>query len=348
MLPIRSETYLTLIGLSFLSIVSSFSSFSKYCECYAGNVKCSASCRCMGCKNMGATYHQGPGRDAEGNLILATDSAESPQASPRESKQQEHLHQQSNNAPLAPNGPESASHHSQQHSANHYPYSVPSQAHHHHYPPPHHPHAHHHPLSYGHTHPSSSSAASPARRRSSTASNGEPWLAAQNLTSLKRGSPSSSEPSEGSHKKQRLPEKRRPSQDNGSMSMPPSLASSSGETFGTSSPGGFLSRRISSSDTQDSRHRHDHRHNAASAHPATGKSRIGAGNGRQSTSPSAGVSSLLMAAYAMTEFAEEGAARKNSASKKPKSDSKKDKKKKASSSSPKAQRRSPPALEGAI
>jgi hypothetical protein len=24
----------------------------KYCECYAGNVKCSASCRCVGCKNM--------------------------------------------------------------------------------------------------------------------------------------------------------------------------------------------------------------------------------------------------------------------------------------------------------
>eukprot|EP00980_Cylindrotheca_fusiformis_P001958 scaffold443_cov125-Cylindrotheca_fusiformis.AAC.7 len=24
----------------------------KYCECYAGNVKCSANCRCVGCKNM--------------------------------------------------------------------------------------------------------------------------------------------------------------------------------------------------------------------------------------------------------------------------------------------------------
>jgi hypothetical protein len=23
----------------------------KYCECYAGNVKCSANCRCVGCKN---------------------------------------------------------------------------------------------------------------------------------------------------------------------------------------------------------------------------------------------------------------------------------------------------------
>jgi hypothetical protein len=24
----------------------------KYCECYAGNVKCSGNCRCVGCKNM--------------------------------------------------------------------------------------------------------------------------------------------------------------------------------------------------------------------------------------------------------------------------------------------------------
>jgi hypothetical protein len=29
----------------------------QYCECYAANVKCSSSCRCMGCKNMGNTYY---------------------------------------------------------------------------------------------------------------------------------------------------------------------------------------------------------------------------------------------------------------------------------------------------
>jgi hypothetical protein len=28
-------------------------SYLQYCECYAGNVKCSANCRCMGCKNVG-------------------------------------------------------------------------------------------------------------------------------------------------------------------------------------------------------------------------------------------------------------------------------------------------------
>lgn len=34
-----------------LFVIVSF--FSKYCECYAGNVKCTACCRCIGCKNMG-------------------------------------------------------------------------------------------------------------------------------------------------------------------------------------------------------------------------------------------------------------------------------------------------------
>lgn len=35
----------------------------KYCECYAGNVRCSANCRCVGCKNMprGGLGSGGPG-----------------------------------------------------------------------------------------------------------------------------------------------------------------------------------------------------------------------------------------------------------------------------------------------
>ena len=33
--------------------------FTQYCECYAGNVKCTTACRCVGCKNTGSSYDQG-------------------------------------------------------------------------------------------------------------------------------------------------------------------------------------------------------------------------------------------------------------------------------------------------
>jgi hypothetical protein len=48
----------------------------KYCECYAGMVKCSANCRCTGCKNMPRGGLGGPGSSATGShappLLLRT------------------------------------------------------------------------------------------------------------------------------------------------------------------------------------------------------------------------------------------------------------------------------------
>lgn len=41
----------------------------KYCECYAGNVKCSANCRCVGCKNMPPGGFGPP--PASGNAVAA-------------------------------------------------------------------------------------------------------------------------------------------------------------------------------------------------------------------------------------------------------------------------------------
>ncbi|GAX10854.1 hypothetical protein FisN_31Hh062 [Fistulifera solaris] len=37
------------------------SCMKKYCECYAGNVKCSANCRCINCKNRGTGGNTGKG-----------------------------------------------------------------------------------------------------------------------------------------------------------------------------------------------------------------------------------------------------------------------------------------------
>jgi hypothetical protein len=42
---------------------------NQYCECYAGSVKCSATCRCIGCKNVGP--FGGPG-DTAGSATGAT------------------------------------------------------------------------------------------------------------------------------------------------------------------------------------------------------------------------------------------------------------------------------------
>jgi len=95
---------------------------------------------------------------------------------------------------------------------------------------------------------------------------GEPWLAAQNLTFLKRGSPASAE-------------KKRKSEQQEITSMP-SLASSS-----EGSPQGTGDRTSGNQDEDDAE---------------------------------GGVSSLLMAAYAMTEFAGDGTAATSPAAKKTK------------------------------
>jgi Tesmin/TSO1-like CXC domain, cysteine-rich domain len=41
------------VTFSFSNLTSFLFLVLKYCECFAANVKCSSSCRCMGCKNMG-------------------------------------------------------------------------------------------------------------------------------------------------------------------------------------------------------------------------------------------------------------------------------------------------------
>ena len=41
----------------------------QYCECYAGNVKCTACCRCVGCKNMGNATDFPDYRDPEGSAM---------------------------------------------------------------------------------------------------------------------------------------------------------------------------------------------------------------------------------------------------------------------------------------
>lgn len=110
----------------------------QYCECFAGNVKCSSNCRCIGCKNTGSGG--GPPFDRRMDAIAL----------------------QPKQYPIAPN----------------------------------------HPV---------------ASRRAT----GEPWLAAQNLTFLKRGSP---------------PEKKKLLFESGDIASMPSLASSEG-----TSPGGEYS-----------------------------------------------------------------------------------------------------------
>lgn len=100
----------------------------QYCECYAGGVKCSPSCRCMGCKNMGT----GPFLTIEPHPNMM------------------------------------GMHHPPPHVQHAYAPPPPPP------PPPH------------HIMPRSGP---PAPRASAP----EPWLAAQNLTYLKRSSPTSSE-----------------------------------------------------------------------------------------------------------------------------------------------------------
>lgn len=46
----------------------------KYCECYAGNVKCSSNCRCVGCKNMLRGGLDPGGAPKAGAAVLARDS----------------------------------------------------------------------------------------------------------------------------------------------------------------------------------------------------------------------------------------------------------------------------------
>jgi len=55
----------------------------KYCECYAGNVKCSANCRCVGCKNMpdDANSIKGdvpPAASAVNRTVVTTNFARTP------------------------------------------------------------------------------------------------------------------------------------------------------------------------------------------------------------------------------------------------------------------------------
>lgn len=169
----------------------------QYCECYAGNVKCSPSCRCMGCKNMAV-----PG-----------------------------FYDRDENAPAGPLQPKSQPP---------MPYAYHMPPHMIQHPPP--------PTGRG--------------------ANGEPWVAAQNLTFLKHGSPSSSE------------KKRKKDSEPPEIASMPSLASSSNDT----SPG------IGDSKTKEDGERDDEE----------------------------GVSSLLMAAYAMTEFG----AKEEESGKRPKRSSK--------------------------
>lgn len=162
----------------------------QYCECYAGNVRCSSSCRCMGCKNMGTRFRRPP-------------------------------------EPPSYAAPSSA-----------IPYLQPG-----------HPQMPRRPTN---DRPEAEKQL-PPRSSSGGQKNGEPWLAAQNLTFLKRGSPSSAE-------KKRKPE-------HPEIASMPSLASSSEGT----SPGVEALANDS--------HREERKE--------------------------ADVNSLLMAAYAMTEFAGE-------------------------------------------
>ena len=54
----------------------------KYCECYAGNVKCSSNCRCVGCKNMPiggvGDLGRGDAPPATGNVNVNTNNARTP------------------------------------------------------------------------------------------------------------------------------------------------------------------------------------------------------------------------------------------------------------------------------
>lgn len=183
--------------------------YLQYCECYAGNVKCSPSCRCMGCKNMAVQQPQQ-------QLFLDSPSGRRDMHPPIFMPRQ---------APMAQYQPH-----------------VPSG-----------------PASHG--------------------GNGEPWMAAQNLTFLKRGSPSSAE------KKRNKPA----TTDSSKIDSMPSLASSSDGT----SPGDAIKEDESSEKEK-------------------------------------GVNSLLMAAYAMTEFTtgddkEEGEEQKESKRPRKQSPSKKEK-----------------------
>jgi hypothetical protein len=54
----------------------------KYCECYAGNVKCSSNCRCVGCKNMPiggvGDFGRGDAPPATGNINVGANNARTP------------------------------------------------------------------------------------------------------------------------------------------------------------------------------------------------------------------------------------------------------------------------------
>mmetsp|Transcript_27955 Transcript_27955/g.31405 ORF Transcript_27955/g.31405 Transcript_27955/m.31405 type:complete len:811 (-) Transcript_27955:257-2689(-) len=52
----------------------------KYCECYAGNVKCSSNCRCVGCKNMpvGAEFGKGDAPPTAGNTTANIHNSRTP------------------------------------------------------------------------------------------------------------------------------------------------------------------------------------------------------------------------------------------------------------------------------
>lgn len=172
----------------------------------------------------------------------------------------------------------------------HDPHSMPP-----HYLPPHpsmhHPHHHrpprHHvmpPMSRGHSGSASYDTNNPTSQGATytTPASGEPWLAAQNLTFLKRGSPSSASA-----------EKKKKSSvlvDHGEIGSMPSLASSSEGT----SPGDMAVTSSSS----------------AVATTPTGRKEDNAVPG---SAADAGVNTLLLAAYAMTEF---GQAKESSEEKK--------------------------------
>jgi len=218
----------------------------------------------MGCKNMGATYFQGD-RDATGALL----ESRSPSTN--------------TSSPSAPQGPPSGA-------GGPPPQPLQRPSHHHHHPPPlpppsyhptphYYPHHHYHhppppppqPTSHHHPVPSAPGAGG---------GTGEPWLAAQNLTFLKRGSPSSENAgtpqsdSKSKHQKKRAFDQANDDSHPPEIASMPSLASSSEGTIGTTSPGGELSRKRPKDEEPES-----------------------------ATKQGAGVSSLLMAAMAMTEFA---------------------------------------------
>jgi hypothetical protein len=114
--------------------------------------------------------------------------------------------------------------------------------------------------------------------RSSRAPTSEPWLAAQNLTFLKRGSPSSSEKTA-----------KRGSGGNTGNQQPAVVASRTASMDSNGLEVGSMPSLASALSRETSPAEHHHAKRDAASPPSAAKS-------------DAGVSSLLMAAYAMTEF----------------------------------------------